>query len=229
MTKCLLVDDEPPAIDLLKKHLSLFNGMEVVATSFNAMQALDILREQPIDLMFLDIQMPMLSGFDFLKTLQKPPKVIVTTAYRKYASEGYDLDVVDYLLKPISLQRFTKAIDRYYSRTNIASEPRISSSDFFYVNVNKKNIKIPYQDIVFIESLKDYTRMHLVDRKFIVKGNIGKMEQQLPTALFKRVHRSYIVSLQRITAYTQHDVEVDNIEIPLGASYKMDLLTLLNS
>lgn len=229
ITKCLLVDDEPPAIDLLNKHLSLFTDMEVSATCFNAMQALEVLRDQPIDLMFLDIEMPKLSGFDFLKTLQNPPKVIVTTAYREYASEGYDLDVVDYLLKPISLQRFTKAIERYYSRTHIAQGYSAISSDFFYVNINKKNIKVPFQDILFIESLKDYTRIHMVDRKLIVKGNIGKMEKQLPSNLFKRVHRSYIVSLQRITAYTQHDVEVEHMEIPLGTSYKADVFQALNT
>lgn len=228
ITKLLLVDDEPPAIELLKNHIDLFSEMSVKATCFNALQAHEVLKTQPIDLMFLDIEMPKLSGLEFLTTLSHPPRVIITTAYRDYATEGYDLDIVDYLLKPISLKRFTKAVQRYYDRTD-SRRSNSNNSDFFYVNVNKKSIRINFNDILFIESLKDYTRFHLIDKSLIVKGNIGKVEKSLPSTEFLRVHRSFIVSTQKITAFTQHDIEVSNIEIPLGASYKVEVIERLKS
>jgi two-component system, LytTR family, response regulator len=163
MVRCLVVDDESPAIDLLRNHIKLLHNLELVASCYSAIEAFDVLKKESIDLLFLDIEMPVLKGLDFLKTLQNPPKVIVTTAYREYAVDGYDLDIVDYLLKPISFNRFVKAVDRYYERVQVSNLPIVEHKDnttFFYVNVNKKNIKIVFDDILFIESLKDYVRIH---------------------------------------------------------------------
>lgn len=218
--KCLLIDDEPPAIELLKKHISLFNNLEVNATAHNAIDAIGLLKKHQIDLMFLDIEMPSLSGLELLKTLSNPPKVIITTAYREYATEGYEYDVVDYLLKPISLERFAKAIDRYQHRVASSSKKPEVADSFFYVSANKKNHKVSYDEICFLQSLKDYTRLHLVDRQLTVKGNVGKFDALLPQSLFIRVHRSYIVSLNKISAFTQQDIEIGDVEIPIGASYK---------
>lgn len=230
MVRCLLVDDESPAIDLLKNHIKSFNDLEIVASCYNAIEAFEVIKKQNIDLIFLDIEMPALKGLDFLKTLKHPPRVIITTAYREYALEGYDLDIVDYLLKPISLNRFVKAVDRYYERTaspvSTIVEPK-SIKTFFYVNVNKKQIKIIFDDILYIESLKDYVRIHTIHQKFVVKSNIGKIEMQLPNPLFLRAHRSYIVAVNKITAYTQRDIEIGRLEIPIGSSFATKVHSLL--
>jgi len=229
MVRCLLVDDESPAIELLKNHISMLDNLELVAGCYSAVEAFDILKKERVDLMFLDIEMPVLQGLDFLKSLQQPPKVIITTAYREYALEGYDLDLVDYLLKPISFSRFVKSIDRYYERTQSVTEvPTFISNDtFFYVNVNKKHIKIAFDDILYIESLKDYVRIHTKQQKLIVKNNIGKMEVQLPKKKFLRIHRSFIVSYDKITAYTQKDIEIGEKEIPIGSSYAKEVIGAL--
>ncbi|CAL2108402.1 two-component system, LytTR family, response regulator [Tenacibaculum sp. 190524A02b] len=230
MVRCLLVDDESPAIDLLKNHIQLVTNLEIVASCYSAVEAFEILKKEKIDLLFLDIEMPVLKGLDFLKALQKPPKVIITTAYREYAIEGYDLDIVDYLLKPISFNRFVKAIDRYYERTHVSfSKDDDSITTFFYVNVNKKQIKVIFKEILYIESLKDYVRIHTSDKKIVVKSNIGKIERLLPSNLFLRTHRSYIIALDKITAYTQKDVEIGTIEIPIGSSYLTKVTSLLSN
>ena len=222
MVRCLLIDDESPAIDLLKNHIKLLSNLEIVASCYSAIEAFEILKKEKIDLLFLDIEMPVLKGLDFLKTLQNSPKVIITTAYREYALEGYDLDIVDYLLKPISFNRFVKAVDRYYERTQITiqyTKDQKQNEAFFYVNVNKKHIKVVFNDILYIESLKDYVRIHTTHQKLVVKSNIGKIEEQLPSTHFLRTHRSYIIAIDKVTAYTQKDIEIGDIEIPIGSSY----------
>lgn len=232
MIQCLLVDDESPAIDLLKSHIKMLTDLKVIASCYSAVEAFEIIKKKKIDLLFLDIEMPVLTGINFLKTLQHPPKVIITTAYREYALEGYDLDIVDYLLKPISFNRFVKAIDRYYERTQLPEKQNIkpiSNNTFFYVNVNKKHIKIVFKDIIYIESLKDYVRIHTTQQKIVVKSNIGKIDVQLPSILFIRTHRSYIVAIDKITAYTQKDIEIGAIEIPVGSSYSAKIFTLLTN
>jgi two-component system, LytTR family, response regulator len=231
MVRCLVVDDESPAIDLLRNHIELLNDLEIIASCYSAVEAFDILKRECMDLLFLDIEMPVINGLDFLKTLQKPPKVIVTTAYREYALEGYDLDIVDYLLKPISFNRFVKAVDRYYERAQVSNLPIVKPKDsttFFYVNVNKKNIKIVFEDILYIESLKDYVRIHTKNQKIVVKSNIGKIEEQLPVLLFVRTHRSYIIAIKKVTAYTKTDIEIGSFEIPIGSSYVDKVTAVLN-
>ena len=180
--KCLVVDDEPLAIKLLEKHISKIDALEIVATCNNAIKAFEILNTQEVDLMFLDIKMPNLTGIDFLKTLKSPPKTIFTTAYRDYAIESYDLGVIDYLLKPITFERFFKAVDRFLSdqKTTVIEKKEKEVDDFMLVKSGNKHHKVVINDILFIESLKDYIKIHTVNNKRIVsKYKISEIEQEL--------------------------------------------------
>lgn len=222
MYKCIVVDDEELARRLIKRHLSELEDFELVASCESAIEALKIIKEESIDLMFLDIEMPLLKGTDFLKNLNQKPKVIFTTAYREYALEGFELNVVDYLLKPINFTRFLKAIDKFLESTNKVIESSVSK--YIYIQSNKKNIKIVLDDVLYIESLKEYVQIHFKNRKVIFKGGITAFEQKLDHH-FVRVHRSYIVNINKITAYTKSDIEIERIEIPIGDSYKDRVLT----
>ena len=231
-TKCVIIDDEPLAIALIEDHVSKFSNLEVVATCNNALKGFEVLKSQEVDLVFLDIQMPMLTGIEFLKSLSNPPRVIFTTAYREYAIESYELDVVDYLLKPISFDRFFKAINKYFkvvetkSVTVVAESKLDDSTRHIYVNMNKKHHKILFADILYAESLKDYVRIHTLDASIITKDKISDFEKKLPSS-FLRTHRSYIVNQSKITAFTAQDIEIGDIEIPIGISYKKGVLEVL--
>lgn len=240
-TRCLIVDDEPLAVEVLRAHAAQLPQLEVVASCHNALEAFELLKTEPVDLLFLDIQMPMLTGIDFLRSLPDPPRVIFTTAYREYALEGYELDVVDYLLKPISFQRFFQAINKYEARlqpqklnqtlaqTSAQSDspaPSAESRDFVYLKSNKRTYKVRFEDIVYLESLKDYVRVHTRDNRIVTKEKISDLEQQLPEG-FLRVHRSYIVNTAAISMFTSHDISLGEVEIPIGISYKARVLAAL--
>lgn len=220
--KCFLIDDEPPAIDLLKNYIGMVEQLEIVGTSYSAVKAFSQLQKQPVDLIFLDIQMPVLNGIDFLKTLQNPPAVILTTAYREYALDGYDLDIIDYLLKPIAFDRFLKAVDRFRNRIMAVQAPTTapSANEYILLNVNKTHHKTPLKDILYIESLKDYVRVHTVKEALVVKGNIGSMMKRLPAEAFVRVHRSFAVAVAHVEAYNQSGVKVNGQELPIGVSFR---------
>lgn len=229
--RCLIVDDEPLAIRLIEKHVSQIDSLEVAATCNSALKAFEIVNTQVIDLMFLDIKMPHLTGIDFLKTLKNPPKTIFTTAYREYALESYDLETVDYLLKPVTFERFVKAIDKFFRQTANTVEPvqrELLLSDYIVVKSGNKHHKIILDDIVYIESLKDYIKIHLEnDTSIISKYKLGEMEQELSIHQFLRIHRSYIINTSKITAFTSHDIDVNTQEIPIGASYKEAVILFL--
>ncbi|MES2110799.1 MAG: LytTR family DNA-binding domain-containing protein [Bacteroidota bacterium] len=227
-TRCLLVDDEPLAITLLQKHVAQLDFLEVTATCSNAMKALEVLKSTEIDLMFLDIQMPAVSGIDFLKTLRNPPKVIITTAYREYALDGYDLDVVDYLLKPITFDRFFKAIERCLRQDT--PPPALNSpaeTSVIYVKSGYKHIKINIDDMLYIESLKDYVKIVTTENTILNKYRIGDMETKLAGKGFLRIHRSFIINLKHLSAFTASDVQVGKTELPIGESYKAIVTKLL--
>ena len=231
--KCLIIDDEPLAAALIEAHVQKLPNLEIVAVCINAMEGFEVLKAKSIDLIFLDIQMPLLTGIEFLKSLTNPPKIIFTTAYREYAIESYELEVVDYLLKPISFERFFKAINKYFKtiELNVVIESTVKKESdiakFIYVNANKKLHKILFSEILYVESIKDYVRIHIEDKRSIVtKDKISEFEQKLPSSFF-RTHRSYIVNADKITAYTVNDVEVGKLEIPIGISYKKQLLEKL--
>ena len=221
--KCLLVDDEPLAISLLQNHISKLDYLEVVGTCPNALKAAEVLRTTPVDLLFLDIKMPQITGIDFLKTLRNPPAVIFTTAYREYALESYELDIVDYLLKPITFDRFFKATDRYLRISAPVNIKVITPSqeDFIYIKNGSKFNKINIDSILYIESVKDYIVIHQKENvNLTAKYKISDIEIELQDKNFLRIHRSFIINLKNITAFTAYDVEFGTIEIPIGASYK---------
>lgn len=226
-TRCLLVDDEPLAVKVLESHIESIPHLEIAACCTNAFSAMGVLQQQQIDLMFLDVQMPKLIGTSFLRTLRNPPKVIFTTAYKEYAVDAFDLDAVDYLLKPVTLERLIRAVNKITIEQipQIQEEQKILEQEgFAYFRSDRKMIKVKYTDIVFIESMKDYVKVVRVGEKpLLVKQSISALENMLPENQFARVHRSFIVSINKITAFTNHDIEIGGIEIPVGKLYSQQL------
>ena len=226
-TRCLLVDDEPLALKVLENHIESIPHLEIVSSCANAFVAMEVLKQQPIDIMFLDIQMPKLIGTSFLKTLRNPPRVIFTTAYKEYAVDAFDLDAVDYLLKPVTLERLIRAINKATIETMpvITEEQKIIEQEgFAYFRSDRKMIRVKYDDILFIESMKDYVKVvRNGDKPLLVKQSISSLESMLPSNQFVRIHRSFIVSIQKITAFTNHDIEIAGVEIPIGRLYSQHI------
>jgi len=233
--RCLLVDDEPPALEVLQSHISNVNGLEIVALCKNAIEALDILHTRPVDVIFLDIKMPKLTGTDFLKNLSNPPKVIFVTAFRDYAIDGYDLDAVDYLVKPVSFERFLKAVSKVkrlmgHEVAAQADDFKKNPDAFVYLKVDKSMQKIFVNEIIHIESWKDYVKVFLTTGKtFLVKQSISSMENLLSAHSFLRVHRSYIVSMDKISGYNSAFIQLHSIEIPIGRLCKQHVMDAINS
>ena len=228
--RCLIVDDEPPAIELLENYAGMTDQLEIAGTSHSAVRAFDFLKTNAVDLIFLDIQMPVLNGMDFIKTVKNPPAVIITTAYREYAIDGYDLDIIDYLLKPIAFERFLKAIDRYTNRKSIKeqnADSQTETADYIFCNINRMRYKVYLKEILYIESLKDYVRVHTLTDRFVVKGNIGSFMKQLPRDQFVRIHRSHAVALAHMKSYNQSEVNLEGHRLLIGPSYRQDFLTRL--
>ncbi len=226
-TKCLIIDDEPLARDLMRNHIQKLENFEIIGECGDAMKALKELREQKIDLMFMDIQMPQITGMEFLKILKNPPKVIITTAYREYALEGFELDVVDYLLKPITFERFLKSVNKYYQMTQDeipvampVSEIIQPAEPFIYVKENKRVIKVHLNEILYVEGLSEYVQIYTDKKKIITKTTMTSLEEKLPGDSFLRIHKSFIVSLLRIEAFTASTIEVPGKELPIGRSFK---------
>ena len=227
--RCLIVDDESLARELIETHLAQLDDFKVIASCKSALEAHKILQSETIDLLFLDIEMPVLKGTDFLKTLKHKPKVIFTTAYRQYAVDGFNLNAVDYLLKPITFERFFQSIEKFIETCKPVStviEKSGVENSHIYIQSNKKNIKVFLDDINYIESIKDYVRIHLKDSTIMLKHRTTAFQEKLDTR-FIRVHRSYIVNSQKITAFTKQDIEIDKIEIPIGDFYKTNVLKQL--
>jgi len=223
--KCLVVDDEELARELIVDHLSKLEEFELVAACASAIEARTILKQQRIDLMFLDIEMPVLKGTDFFKHLLHPPKVIFTTAYRDYAVEGFELNAVDYLLKPITFDRFFKAIDKFLNQ-QVPAPPITSSvsttapqAPYIFIRKDRKQVKLFLHEIIYIESLKDYIQIHQPNQKHVVKYSLASFISLLDQR-FLRVHRSYVINVDKVTAYTKHDIELGPVEIPIGENYK---------
>jgi len=230
--KCIIVDDEPLAIQIIEGYISRVPQLKLCGTCSDAMEAFQLLGSTKVDLMFLDIEMPGLTGIDFLKSITDRPQVIFTTAYREYAFDSYEVGVVDYLLKPVSFSRFFKAISKYQQLNTPSGQavvtPQKTQLDggSIYVYADKKNVKVYFSDIRYIESIKDYVRLHLEDKNVVSKDTISRYEASLPSQ-FIRVHRSYIVNTEHITAFTHQDIEIGDKEIPIGASYKRSVIESL--
>lgn len=231
-TRCLIIDDEPLARELMKDHVSKLDDFELVGVCCNAMEALTALHNTKVDLMFLDIQMPQISGIEFLKTLKNHPKVIFTTAYREYALDGFELDVVDYLLKPITFERFLKSINKYYHTKGDAVQVVDGKSGydeaFIYVKENKMVKKILLKEIFYIEGYSEYVRIYIDDKRIVTKASLTELEKKLPQDKFLRIHKSYIVSVTQITAFSASVIEVKSKELPIGRNYKNGVMKALN-
>lgn len=231
--RCLLIDDEPPALKVLSRYIASIDGLEIAGQCKNAIEALDVLHQKAVDVIFLDIKMPHIIGTDFLKNLSQPPKVIFVTAYREYAVDGFELDAVDYLVKPVSFERFFKAItklNRLMGReTNTVTENDTSrSASFIYLKVDRDMKKIFVNDIAYIESWKDYVKVFLNTGKYIIaKQSISAMENLLSDHKFIRVHRSYMVSFDKISGYNGMSVQLSGHEIPIGRLYKQAVMERL--
>ncbi|MCI5056599.1 MAG: response regulator transcription factor [Flavobacteriales bacterium] len=231
--RCLIVDDEYLAQDLLEQYVKKVSYLTLIAKCDNALQASQILKDEQIDLMFLDIQMPDLSGLDFLKTLSEPPHVIFTTAYSEYALESYSLDVIDYLLKPIDFARFFKSIEKVASRMSLKSnvqneivEPLNVKSEREYMVIKSDGavIKIYFSEILYLESLREYVRFHTKDKKYMVLSSMKSIFDSLPDN-FVRIHKSFVAPFSRIKSVSGNMVKLDNgAELPIGKTYKADLM-----
>ncbi|WP_315819185.1 response regulator transcription factor [Paraflavitalea speifideaquila] len=236
--RCLVVDDEPPAREVIRRYVQDVPTLQLAGECANAVQALIALQQQPVDLIFLDIRMPQLDGTTFLKTLKNPPKVIFTTAYPEYALEGYELDIVDYLLKPVRFDRFLKAVNKAYPlgsqqiemTTVIApvnNQEDKRSDSFVYFRADRKMQKVMLHDILYIESMKDYVKIVTMTGTLITKQSITSVEAMLSDKLFVRTHRSFIVAIDKIRTYTNELIEIDKAAIPIGKLYRNGVLKML--
>jgi DNA-binding LytR/AlgR family response regulator len=231
---CLAVDDEPPALEVLKKYIASMEHLELAGVCADAIEALNVLRRQKIDLLFLDIQMPYLLGTDLIRTLKKPPKVIFTTAYRKFAVEGFELDAVDYLLKPISFERFLKAVNKVMETSfrvadvnaNIYEQGN-SQASFINLRADRKNLKISLDEILFIESLKDYIKVVTTTKNIVTKQAISSLEQALPSNNFIRIHRSFIVAINKIESFTSDTIDIGKHQLPISRMYRHEVNRIL--
>ena len=234
--RCLIIDDEPPAREILKKHIAGVEALELIGDCANAVEALTFLQHNPADLLFLDIQMPHILGTSFIRTMKNPPKVIFTTAYRKFAIEGFQLNVVDYVLKPISFERFLQAVNKVLqvdlAVTKHAGTPTENISEqedpFLYFRVDRRMVKVFLDDILFVESLKDYIKIVTNSRIIVTKQPISSLEELLPTDSFIRIHRSYIISVSKIDSFNAESVEIRKTELPVGRLYKHVVNKFLN-
>lgn len=216
--RCIIVEDEPLAVKVLIDYVSQVPFLELKETFKDAILATEFLRENKVDLIFLDIHLPKLKGMAFLKTLVDPPDVIITTAYHQYAVEGFELNVRDYLLKPIEFERFLVAVNKVKAAQ--AEVREAAEKDFIFLNVQKKKVKILFSEIVYIESQREYIKIVTTKKEYISKMSTHEIESILPADQFKRIHRSFIISMSKIDSYTAESVDVNGIPIPVGRQYK---------
>ena len=228
--RTLIVDDEPHAIEVIERYLQHFSDIELVTKCPDAIKAFQVLQQKSIDLVFLDIKMPGLNGTDLIKSLKSPPKVIFTTAYSEYAIDGFELNAIDYLLKPIPFDRFLKSMDKVLAHFGnnkqiVLSERQslASTEKFLYLKVDRKMMKINVKEICWVESIKDYVKVVLPDKVLISKQKISLLEELLPEEQFCRIHRSFIVSISKVESYYAYAVEILGKELPIGRNYKQNV------
>jgi DNA-binding LytR/AlgR family response regulator len=223
MLRCLAIDDEPLALELLIDNISKVPFLKLVATCENPVEAMEVLQQEKIDLIFLDIQMPGLTGLQFLQSMNDKPMVILITAYEKYALEGFNLDVLDYLVKPVAIERFIKACNKAEQLYQLKNKKEdTANADYFFVNADYSLMKIDFADVTWVEGWKDYVKIHLKssDKPVIIRAALKSIEDKLPQTLFARIHKSYIVSIKYITAIRKSSVFIEKMELPIGDSYR---------
>lgn len=225
--KCLIVDDEALAQDVIEKYISSIPTLSLAGKCDNAVEAISFLHDNHVDLLFLDLNMPELSGLDMLKTLNHPPKVILTTAHSEYALESYEYGVVDYLLKPIKLERFIKAVNKvagtFENKLTANEAVNPGENQFIFIKEDQTNYRLYFNDIIYIEAYGNYLKVHTKEKVYIIRDTMHDMESRLPEKLFIRIHKSYIVSLSRISSISGNRVFINEREIPIGEMYKMEL------
>ena len=229
IVNCLIVDDEPVAREILESHLAKIETIKVLASCKSAIEAFNVINAENIDLIFLDINMPEISGLSFARSINKSIKIIFTTAYREYAVDGFDLQAVDYLLKPISFERLLQAVNKYLDeniqvKTEKMPSIQAEKNESFFVRADRKMVKICFSEILFIESLSDYIKIHLKEKTIVTRETISNIEAKLPQNEFIRVHRSYIVSLAEIDSFTNELIEIGKKQIPISRTYKQKVL-----
>lgn len=236
--KCLVIDDEPLAREILKQHIAGVEALELAGSCSNAVEAISFLKENPVDLLFLDIQMPQLLGTNFIRTLKNAPRVIFTTAYRKFAVEGFELNAVDYILKPITFERFLTGVNKVM-QINLNEEHSSSASSkknktenansFFYFRADRKMVKIFFRDILFIEAQKDYIKIVTSAKTIVTKYVLSTLEEMLPSNEFLRIHKSYIVAIDKIESFNADSIEIAKHELPISRLYKIEVNRVLNA
>jgi two-component system, LytTR family, response regulator len=235
--KCIIVDDEPMARDVVRRYIQKIPTLKLLGEFGNAIDATIFLQEQPVDMIFLDIKMPQLTGTEFVRSLRNVPKIIFTTAHKEFAHEGFELDVTDYLLKPIRFDRFLRAVNKAFPQKQqeiethgiISNEESRPATSFIYLRVDRKMIKVLLDDILYIESDKDYVKVFTEKGFIITRQTIASVEAMLSESQFIRIHRSYIVSLNKLKSFTAETVEIGNKELPIGKLYRNNFLKLQGS
>lgn len=219
---CLIVEDEPLAAEIIQGYITEIPSLHFVGIATDAIYAMEMLQREKVDVIFLDIHLPKIKGLDFIKTLNHPPKIILTTAYREYALDGYELNVVDYLLKPVSFNRFMQAVNKLthlYVEVG-AKEEAPPAKTYIFVNINKKKVKIAFNNIIYVESRKEYVYIVTKEQNYLIKMSLNELELQLGNEFFLRIHRSFIVSQQMVTAYNATEIEIQGQLLPIGRNYK---------
>jgi DNA-binding LytR/AlgR family response regulator len=229
LIKCIIVEDETLAQDVIRNHLSRIDQLELMGVYRNAPEAMEALQTQEVDVMFLDIRLPGMSGLHFLRSLSDPPLVVLTTAYAEYALESYEFNVIDYLLKPISFERFSKAVNklldgRLYSLAGKEAPP---PGDHIFVKSNSKFFRVNFSEITYVQGMKDYLKIHTPDYTLVTHQTMNELEKTLPSRQFIRVHRSYLVAIGHIRAIYGNSIELGKVTIPIGLNYKETVMSLI--
>jgi DNA-binding LytR/AlgR family response regulator len=230
LIRCIIIEDERLAQDVIKNHLQKAGGFDLVGTYRNAPEATEALEKEEVDLIFLDIQLPGMTGLNFLRSLSNPPLVIFTTSYPEYALESYEFNVIDYLLKPISFERFSKTINKIVDGKifkTAASEKKPSHRDYIFIRSNSKFFRINFSDIIYIEGMKDYLKLHTIEYVIVTHQTMSEMENILPPGQFIRIHKSYIVAVARIKAVFGNSVDMEKIQLPIGLIYKERMMSFI--
>lgn len=218
---CIIVEDEPLAVKILSDYISEVPFLELKGVFKDAILAIDWLRHNNIDLIFLDIHLPKLKGTAFLKTLTQPPAVIITTAYHQYAVEGFDLNVTDYLLKPFGFERFLVAVNKVKSALGMPRKKEVAEiREYLFLNIDRKRVKVLFSEIIYIESQREYVKIITIKHEYICKMSTHEIEELLPAGLFKRIHRSFIISIHKIESYSLESVQVNGVSVPIGRDYR---------
>lgn len=221
--RCIIIDDEPLAIRVIESHLSKIKSFEVVETFTNPIEAMEVIQNGDIEVLFLDINMPVINGMDFVKTLQNPPLVVMTTAYREFAVESYELDVLDYLVKPIPFTRFMKTINKIHNALSLNNDSSEDDRTHTFIKIDKKLVKVYLDEVLYVESLKDYIKITTNSGTHLVHQTLTSFTESLPSDQFIRIHRSYTISIPKVSAVIGNMVEINGNQIPIGRNYVQEV------